>query len=287
MAIEELGGSLPVKAGLRQRRETLQRELANVIAGGSRVESQSDTAAVVVKGRRINHLLHFFVGIFTLGTWWLVWIALALFAGERRHSITVDEYANITRKKVGNDVVRYALMGFIGLIVLGGVLAVVSSGGDRETTATRTASSAQSSSNNASVRTENVAPSGPAVAGIGGTQKVGDAEVTLHGVRTSAGSQFLTPQAGNVWVLVDVSAHNTGDDPYTLSSLLQTSIRDVEGRNYTLTFTTEQQGSFDGTMPVNGTIRGEVAFEVPSDSRGLQFVFGQALGTDQAFWSIQ
>jgi hypothetical protein len=136
---------------------------------------------------------------------------------------------------------------------------------------------------------EQHAPSdnGPQVQPIGATQKLGDAEVTVHGVRESSGSDFFQPDPGNKWVIVDVSAKNVGDNPYSLSSLLQCGMRDSSGRNYTITVGPDTTGSFDGTMQVGATIRGEVAFEVPTSATGLTFIFEQALGTGQAFWAVQ
>jgi hypothetical protein len=63
-------------------------------------------------------------------------------------------------------------------------------------------------------------------------------------------------------------------------------MRDAEGRNYKITVGPGTNGSFDGTMPAGGTIRGEVVFEVPQVATGLMFIFGQSFGTDQAFWAV-
>jgi hypothetical protein len=68
---------------------------SEVAASGARVESQTGAMAVMVHGRPVNHLLHFFVGLFTLGIWWLVWAMMAIFGGERRLIVQVDEYGNI------------------------------------------------------------------------------------------------------------------------------------------------------------------------------------------------
>lgn len=123
---------------------------------------------------------------------------------------------------------------------------------------------------------------------IGDTAKVGDAEVTVHGSRTSTGDEFLAPEAGNVWVIVDATVKNTGDDAYNLSSVLQTSLRDGAGREYDITIgPTDLQGQLDGTIPPGDILRGEVAFEVPEDATGLQFVFAQALGEQQARWNLE
>ena len=58
---------------------------------GYRVESQTDFQAVLVRGRRVNHILHLFLSIFTCGLWIIVWLALGLFGGEKRDVVRVDE----------------------------------------------------------------------------------------------------------------------------------------------------------------------------------------------------
>lgn len=123
---------------------------------------------------------------------------------------------------------------------------------------------------------------------IGDAAKVGDAEVTVHGFRSSTGGEFLSPDPGNVWIIVDATVKNTGDDPYNLSSLLQTAVRDGAGREYDVTIgPTDLQGQLDGTIPPGDILRGETAFEVPADAQGLQFVFSQAFGEQQARWNLQ
>ncbi len=63
------------------------RSLDELVAEGWRIESESTEYVFLVKGRPVNHLLHFFVGIFTLGVWWIVWILVAANGGERRHTV--------------------------------------------------------------------------------------------------------------------------------------------------------------------------------------------------------
>ena len=84
-----------------ERRQALAGAVQTQVAGGARVESQSDYQAVTVKGQRVNHLLHFIIGIFTLSAWWfLVWIPLAIFGGERRRTVTVDNFGNVGVQRV-------------------------------------------------------------------------------------------------------------------------------------------------------------------------------------------
>lgn len=82
-----------------QRRAILAQNVTSAVAAGARVETQSDFMAVLVSGKKVNHLLHFFIGIFTLGAWWIVWAILALTGGEKRAMIQVDEYGNVRRQK--------------------------------------------------------------------------------------------------------------------------------------------------------------------------------------------
>lgn len=57
--------------------------------------------AVLVRGRRVNHILHFLLGFPTLGIWWLtIWPALVIFGGEKRAMVNVDDYGTMERKKV-------------------------------------------------------------------------------------------------------------------------------------------------------------------------------------------
>ena len=121
---------------------------------------------------------------------------------------------------------------------------------------------------------------------IGDTAKIGDAQVTVEGFRRSTGGDFFSPDPGNVWVIVDATVLNTGDDAYNISSILQTALRDGEGREYSLTIGPDLQGQLDGTIPPNDILRGETAFEVPENAVGLQFVFSQSFGSQQARWNL-
>ncbi len=84
---------------LEERKALLNQRLMQMTLGGARIESQSDTMAVVVYGKRVNHLLHFFIGVFTLGIWWIVWLLLALSGGEKRNVVTVDDFGNVTSRR--------------------------------------------------------------------------------------------------------------------------------------------------------------------------------------------
>jgi hypothetical protein len=83
-----------------ERKEALATSVANSIAQGRRVESQSDYQAVLVKGKPVNHILHLILTLVTVGFWSLIWIALVIFGGEKREVARVDEWGNSSIQKM-------------------------------------------------------------------------------------------------------------------------------------------------------------------------------------------
>ena len=65
-----------------QRKEVLERDLTTQITQGKRVEYRGDFHAVVLTGRRVNHLLHALLTAGTLGVWGIFWIAFIVLGGE-------------------------------------------------------------------------------------------------------------------------------------------------------------------------------------------------------------
>ena len=86
-----------------ERKEALARSIAGQIAGGGRVESQSDFQAVVVKGKPVNHVLHLILTLISfpvLFAWAIVWLILVITGGEKRQMINVDEWGNVNVAKL-------------------------------------------------------------------------------------------------------------------------------------------------------------------------------------------
>jgi hypothetical protein len=71
-------------ASLAVRSVRLDELITQHVRKGWRVESRSDTQAVVVKGRRVNHVLHFFLTVLTFGLWSVVWAAMVIASREQR-----------------------------------------------------------------------------------------------------------------------------------------------------------------------------------------------------------
>lgn len=78
------------------QQEALDARIAHWIKWGYRVESQSPTQAVLVTGRRPNHILHVILSVITLGLWLIVWFLVATFSGEKRKTISVSADGRLT-----------------------------------------------------------------------------------------------------------------------------------------------------------------------------------------------
>jgi hypothetical protein len=84
-----------------ERRQILDRKVAEMEAEGARLESHSHHhEAIMVKGKPIHHLAHFLIGLITVGVWWLVWAGLVIFGGVKRYRVSVDEQGNVHATKI-------------------------------------------------------------------------------------------------------------------------------------------------------------------------------------------
>ena len=111
-----------------RRREQLALEISRLASQGYRVESQSDIQATLVRGRRVNHILHLLLTLVTLGIWLLVWISLAIFGGEKRVILVVDEFGNTRQEAVGGASgiqFKYIAYGIGGIILLSIILSTI------------------------------------------------------------------------------------------------------------------------------------------------------------------
>jgi hypothetical protein len=80
---------------MEQRQALLSAKIRAEVGRGWRVESQDPYGAVLVRGHRVNHILHAILTIFLLGLWLFVWIPMAIMGGEKRETVGVDDWGNI------------------------------------------------------------------------------------------------------------------------------------------------------------------------------------------------
>ncbi len=86
--------------GVDARQMRLQQAVQAEIARGGRMQSATPYSAVIVYGQPVNHLLHFLIGVFTVGLWWIVWLILAITGGEKRKMVSVDESGQVVVQDV-------------------------------------------------------------------------------------------------------------------------------------------------------------------------------------------
>lgn len=76
-----------------ERRGALDSRVARELAEGGSLESQSGYTAVIVKGKRVNHILHVILSVITAGFWLIVWAILMLTNKRQRVVLHVNDDA--------------------------------------------------------------------------------------------------------------------------------------------------------------------------------------------------
>ena len=105
---------------------------------------------------------------------------------------------------------------------------------------------------------------------IGDSVKAGNLIFTVNSTRTDEGGEFIKPDEGKIYYMVDVTVENTGSESEAVSSLMMFKLFDSDGYNYSVTIGPETKGSVDGEISAGRKLRGELAFEIPQDAEGLE-----------------
>lgn len=122
---------------------------------------------------------------------------------------------------------------------------------------------------------------------VGDQVKVGDTYVvTVNSFKTNPGDEFSKPKAGNVFVVVDVSLKNVSSQEQDVSSILQFTIKDSTGQKYDETIISGVT-SPDGKLAAGDTVKGQLAYEVPSSQHNFTFAFeADIISSGQTFWDL-
>lgn len=121
-----------------------------------------------------------------------------------------------------------------------------------------------------------------------------ETDATVNDVRIEESLGLLAePEAGNEYVIVDISVENQTGEEQWVSTILQMIVKDEDGYSYSEDFvaSVELSQRFDeGTPLADGeTRRGEIVYQVEEDLSPLYWVFEFSLWTDgdKTFWQIQ
>jgi len=128
---------------------------------------------------------------------------------------------------------------------------------------------------------------------VGNTISYQDTRLTVNSIRTSMGSDYFTPDAGNEFVVLDITVENTGDAELTVSTSLQMALKDDTGRSYDTSFgassTLDREFSQSSPIQPGSQRRGEIAFEAPRGRSPLYLVmdFDYFAEGDRTFFELR
>ena len=122
---------------------------------------------------------------------------------------------------------------------------------------------------------------------LGDTVSMGNLEVTLNSARWDSGSQFMQPDEGERWLVLDVTIENKADEAAAISSLLMFSLYDEDDYSCDMEIFADTKGSLDGEIGAGRRMRGEIAFSVEENHNQWKFIFEPNIfGFGQAIYLI-
>lgn len=85
-----------------ERKSLLEQQIISYVSRGWRLDTQTDFAAVLSSGKRLNHILHLLLSIVTFGIWIIFWIVMGITNKIATVTISVDKFGNtsINRKRL-------------------------------------------------------------------------------------------------------------------------------------------------------------------------------------------
>jgi hypothetical protein len=166
-------------------------------------------------------------------------------------------------------------MFLIGLtIIVGALLACGSSDTNTGTATTPSTNQAQASSKHFKV---------------GETVKVGDTwEVTANSVKTSTGEDYVKPDAGNVFLIINVTAHNISAKEQDISSLLNFKLKDSDGTEAKVgLLTTSVSPAPNGKVAAGDKSKGDLVYQVSASKKQFTLSFeADIISGGQTIWDI-
>jgi hypothetical protein len=160
-----------------------------------------------------------------------------------------------------------ALVGGVGVLLLGLGGTLLLGGGDDDTSAEAPATPTVTAA-------AGLPPTRPNVA-LGDRAVSGDLQLVVEAVVDPFEGEdpVVTPLAGGRWVAVDVEVANLSAAPATLSSRQQFDVRDPTDRRFGVAETAEDLPTPDGPLAPGEIRRATLVFEVPQGARDLRLTF--------------
>ncbi len=124
--------------------------------------------------------------------------------------------------------------------------------------------------------------------GVGDSVETGGVEATLNGVRVLQTTDKDQPiqNPDNRFLATDLTFENVSDGPVSVSGLLEFVLKNEEGYSASQTILTQQRELAEGEIAPGEKASGEVVYEVPPESRGLQLDYTPFARGDTYSWAI-
>ena len=110
---------------------------------------------------------------------------------------------------------------------------------------------------------------------VGDVVSLNGVNVTLLSVNEDGGNQFLKPNSGNVFVVLEFDIDNQSDSEIAVSSLMSFSAYfDDYSTNISIgAMTTSNKSQLDGSVAAGRKMTGVVGYEVPDDWNKVEIRF--------------
>jgi hypothetical protein len=124
--------------------------------------------------------------------------------------------------------------------------------------------------------------------GVGDSVEAEGVRATLNDVRVLPTTDFDRPieSPDNLFLATDLTFENVSDEPLAISSLLEFVLKNEEGYSASQTIHTQQRQLAEGEITPGEKMSGEIVYEVPPGSEGLQLDYRPFLRGDTHTWYI-
>jgi Domain of unknown function (DUF4352) len=124
--------------------------------------------------------------------------------------------------------------------------------------------------------------------GVGDSVEAEGVRATLNDVRVLPTTDFDRPieSPDNLFLATDLTFENVSDEPLAISSLLEFVLKNEEGYSASQTVHTQQRQLAEGEITPGQKMSGEIVYEVPPGSQGLQLDYRPFLRGDTHTWYI-
>ncbi|GHO70861.1 hypothetical protein KSC_097530 [Ktedonobacter sp. SOSP1-52] len=191
---------------------------------------------------------------------------------------------------LGKGLVIGGVVLLLVLVACGVISAFAFRASNAITSATSTATtSSNNDTNTGSTPDTNQSSGGSKHYTVGQTVKTGDTwEVTVNSVKTSNGEDYLKPDDGNIFIIINVTTHNISAKEQIISSLLNFRLREADGTEAKSAFLSSSVSNPpDGKVATGDKIRGDLVYQVPANQKQFTFLFdNDIMESGQTIWDI-